>query len=215
MTSTVPVNRCWAAVGTWGDGTCPVLATAVHCRNCDVFANTGRQLLDREPPADYIRGWTTVLAEARKDDGDRHRVALVVSLGDSYYALPVSICREAMDAQPIRRIPHRSDDAVLGLVGIRGELRICLSLAALGLDDDGKGQHTKMVLLERDGREWVVPVGDIHGIQRFGDADVEPVPLTVSQSPNPFTIGLLRWQDRRVGLLDDELLLATLARRLS
>jgi chemotaxis-related protein WspD len=209
------VERCWATIGTWGDGTCPVLASAVHCRNCDVFARTGRQLLDRVPPAEYISNWTTVLAEARTEEAERERVALVVSLGDSYYALPIAICREAMDAHPIRRLPHRTDGVVLGLVGVRGELRVCVSLAALGLDDRREPTNRKMVVLERDGREWVAPVGDIHGVHRYGVADIEPVPLTLSQSPNPYTVGLVRWEDRMVGVLEDELLMATLARRLA
>jgi len=208
------VKRCWAEIGTWGDATCPVLATAAHCRNCDVFATSGRQLLDRVPPPDYIRNWTEVLAEARTEEGDRARVALVVSLGESYYALPVALCREVMDAAPIRRIPHRSDDVVLGLVGVRGELRVCLSLAALGLDDGAGRTYRRMVLLEHDGRDWVVPVSEIHGIHKYGDADIEAVPVTVSQSPNPYTIGLVRWQDRLLGLLDDELVISALTRRL-
>jgi chemotaxis-related protein WspD len=208
-------ERCWATIGTWGDGTCPVLATAVHCRNCDVFARAGRQLLERVPPADYLRHWTSVLAEARADEGDRGRVAIVISLGDAYYALPIAICREAMDAQPVRRIPHRSDAVVLGLVGVRGELRVCISLAALGLDDSADSSPRKMVVLERDGREWVAPVGDIHGVLRYGDADIEPLPVTLAQSPQAYTVGLVRWADRMIGVLDDELLMSVLARRLS
>jgi chemotaxis-related protein WspD len=209
------IERCWAEIGTWGDGTCPLLFEAAHCRNCEIFANKGRRLLDRVPPADYIDGWTAVLADARKDEGERQRVALVVSLGEAYYAVPVAICREAMDAVPIRRIPHRSDDFVLGLVGVRGELRVCLSLAALGLDDgDGRGYHRMVLLERREGGDWVVPVTEIHGIHRYGDDDIEPIPMTVSQSPNPYTIGLVRWQDRLLGVLDDELLIAALARRL-
>ena len=209
------VERCWATIGTWGDASCPLLASAVHCRNCDVFARSGRQLLDRVPSAEYIRNWTSVLAEARKDEADRERVALVVSLGDAYYALSVAICREAMDARPIRRLPHRSNGVVLGLVGVRGELRVCVSLAALGLDDREQPAYRKMVVLERDGREWVAPVGEIHGVHRYGDAEVEPVPLTLSQSPNPYTVGLVRWGDRMVGVLDDELLMSALTRRLA
>jgi chemotaxis-related protein WspD len=208
------LERCWAEIGTWGDTSCPVLHTAAHCRNCEVFTNKGRRLLDREPPADYITGWTTALADARKDEGERQHVALVVSLGEAYYALPVAICREAMDAAPIRRLPHRSDDFVLGLVGVRGELRICVSLAPLGLDDSGGRGHRRMVLVEREGGDWVVPVTEIHGIHRYGSDEIEPVPMTVSQSPNPFTVGLVRWQDKRLGVLDDELLVAALARRL-
>jgi chemotaxis-related protein WspD len=209
------VERCWATIGTWGDGSCPVLASAVHCRNCEVFARSGRRLLDREPPAEYLHNWTSILAEARKEEGDRARVGMVVSLGDAYYALPIAICSEALDARPIRRLPRRSDNVVLGLVGVRGELRVCVSLAALGLDDTRSPTYRKMVVLERDGREWVAPVGEIHGIHRYGDADIEPVPLTLSQSPNPYTVGLVRWGDRMVGVLDDELLMSALARRLA
>jgi len=209
------VERCWATIGTWGDGSCPVLTTAVHCRNCDVFARSGRQLLDRIPALEYLNTWTSVLAEARKDKANRERIALVVSLGDAYYALPIAICREAMDAQPIRRLPRRSDVVVLGLVGIRGELRVCVSLAALGLDDSREPTYRKMVVLEHDGREWAAPVGEIHAVHRYGDSDIEPVPLTLSQSPNPYTVGLVRWADRMVGVLDDEMLMSALARRLA
>jgi chemotaxis-related protein WspD len=209
------VERCWATIGTWGDASCSVLASAVHCRNCDVFAKSGRQLLDRVPPAEYIRNWTAVLAEARKEEAARERVAMIVSLTDAYYAIPIAICREAMDARPIRRLPHRTGGIVLGLVGVRGELRVCVSLAALGLDDNREPTHRKMVVLERDGREWVAPVGDIHGVHRYGAADLEPVPLTVSQSPNPYTVGLVRWGDRMVGVLDDEVLMSALLRRLA
>ena len=212
--SVPPVERCWAEIGTWGDTSCPILMTAAHCRNCEIFANKGRRLLDREPPADYIDTWTNVLADARKDEGERQRVALVVSLGDAYYALPVAVCREAMDAVPIRRLPHRSDDFVLGLVGVRGELRICVSLAPLGLDDSDGRSYRRMVLIEREGGDWVVPVTEIHGIHRYGDEDIEQVPMTVSQSPNPYTVGLVRWQERLLGVLDDELLVSALARRL-
>ena len=208
-------ERCWADIGTWGDRTCPLLPAAVHCRNCEVFARNGRQLLDRVPPDDYLRGWTDVLADARKEQTERQDAAIIVSLGDAYYALRAAVCREVLQAQVIRRIPHRSNEFVMGLVGVRGELRVCVSLFALGMGEGATGTYDKMVLLERGGREWVVAVSGIHGIHRFGSADIEPVPQTLAQSPNPFTTGLVRWQDRMVGVLDDELLLSTIARRLT
>jgi chemotaxis-related protein WspD len=208
-------ERCWAEIGTWGDRSCPLLPAAVHCRNCEVFARNGRQLLDREPPDDYLRGWSAVLADTRKDKAEGQNVAMVVSLGDAYYALPAAVCREALEAHQIRRIPHRSNDFLLGLVGVRGELRVCVSLSALGLGDGAAGAGNQMVLLEKNGREWVVAVSGIHGIHRYGPEDIEPNPQTLAQSPNPYTIGLVRWRDRMLGVLDDELLLSTIARRLA
>jgi chemotaxis-related protein WspD len=72
-----------------------------------------------------------------------------------------------------------------------------------------------MIVLEHADRQWVVPVRDVHGIHEFDERDVEPVPVTVSQSPTPFTRGLVRWRDRRIGVLDGELLLSAIARKLA
>jgi len=45
--------------------------------------------------------------------------------------------------------------------------------------------------------------------------ELDPPPATVQRSSQPFLRGLFRWRDNLVGLLDDELLLGALGRRVT
>ena len=45
--------------------------------------------------------------------------------------------------------------------------------------------------------------------------DVGPAPATVSQSAQAFLRGMFSWRGRQVGLLDGDLLLGTVARRVA
>ncbi len=47
---------------------------------------------------------------------------------------------------------------------------------------------------------------EIAGIHRYSAEEVEPPPATLTKASRAFTKGILSWRDRRVDLLDDELL---------
>src|SRR3954453_6214704 len=53
---------CWNRIGTSGDRSCPGLRTAIHCRNCPVFASAARTFFDRAAPEGYLAEWTQWLA---------------------------------------------------------------------------------------------------------------------------------------------------------
>ena len=63
-----PDSNCRNLIGVWGDNSCPELEKHVHCQNCPVFANTGRELLARQAPEDYLVAWEARAANL-SDDG--------------------------------------------------------------------------------------------------------------------------------------------------
>src|SRR5439155_9299061 len=212
-------HDCWNQIGVSGDGTCPELAKVIHCRNCPIYAAGGRSLLEREPPADYLREWTQALAEVKDEDQAEDALSvLIFRLGREWLALPTHVCQEVAEMRPIHILPHRSGPVLLGLVNIRGQIRLCVSLRELlGLepaDDSGRTTHHKhprcLVVIARDRDHWVLLVDEIYGVQRFHHSAVRDAPVTVAKATPGLTQGVIAWQDKGVGYLDDELLFLAL-----
>lgn len=212
-------HDCWNQIGVSGDGTCPELVKVIHCRNCPVYAAGGRRLLEREPPADYLREWTQALAEAKDEDQAEDTLSvLIFRLGQEWLALPTSVCQEVAEMRPIHTLPHRSGPVLLGLVNIRGQIRLCVSLSEmLGLErshDAGRTTNPKnracLVVIARASDHWVILVDEIHGIQRFHLSAVRDAPVTVAKAMPRLTKGIIDWQETGVGCLDDELLFLAL-----
>jgi chemotaxis-related protein WspD len=212
-------HDCWNQIGVFGDGTCPELAKVIHCRNCPVYAAGGRSLLEREPPADYLREWTQALAEAKDEDQAEDTLSvLIFRLGREWLALPTHICQEVAEMRPIHILPHRSGPVLLGLVNIRGQIRLCVSLRELlGLepgDDSGRTMNHKnprcLVVIAGDSDHWVLLVDEIHGIQRVHLSAIREAPVTVAKAVPRLTKGVIDWQDTGVGYLDDGLLFLAL-----
>ena len=124
-------TACWRQVGVWGDRSCPELPQHVHCSNCPVFVGEARGLLDRPIDATYL-AWLTESVATRADEAaPPDRVVLVFGAGGEWFAIDAVAVRTVAPMTTVRRLPHRADPALLGLVSVRGELMPCLSLATL------------------------------------------------------------------------------------
>jgi chemotaxis-related protein WspD len=211
-------SDCWNQIGVSGDGTCPELEKVIHCRNCPVYAAGGRSLLEREPPADYLREWTQALTEEKDEDKTADTLSvLIFRLGREWLALPTHVCQEVAEMRPIHTLPHRSGLVLLGLVNIRGVIRLCVSLSELlGLepaDDSSRTANNNqqcLVVIARGSDHWVILVNELYGIQRLPLSAVRNAPVTVAKATPRLTKGVIDWQDKGVGYLDDELLFLAL-----
>jgi chemotaxis-related protein WspD len=121
-------ERCWRIIGTSGDRSCGELSSYTHCHNCPVFSSAGRQLMEAEPPAGYIEQWTHFLADARTRKGARTLSALVFRLGLEWVGLDTASVVEISDLRPSRRVAHRSEGTLQGIVNIRGNLLLQVDL---------------------------------------------------------------------------------------
>ena len=129
-----PMPECWRVVGVSGDRSCPELERFVHCRNCPVLGEAARGFFDRPAPAGYLEAWRAVLEEPVEAVEADTASLLVFRVDREWLALAAEALVEVTPVRRIHAIPHRRGTPLAGLVNIRGELQLCLSLhAILGL----------------------------------------------------------------------------------
>jgi len=216
------VSDCWNRIGVRGDASCPELKQYVHCRNCPVYSAAAVDLLDADVPADYLTTWTQEVArEKGQTEIDTHSV-LVFRIGGEWLALATAVLKEIVSPRTIHSIPHRRNGVVLGLTNIRGELLACFSLRhVLGLEQTTeikRGQSRaseRLLVIQREGSCAVCPVDEVHGIAHFHPRDLTPPPATIAKATVAYTRSVLPWQQKSVGLLDDQLLFHTVNRNLA
>lgn len=233
-------------------------------------------------------------------DSQRSRLSVVIfRLGDEWLALPTQTLQEVValgtavspasgdEAQApgidlpasalaprcvIHSLPHRRGSVVLGLVNVRGELVICVSLGRLlsgGCVDENaailaKGSaaspatqpvlqttqprsyersHTRLLVAEWDGSRLVFPVHEVHGVHRLQPEQLKDPPATLAGDKRrtkvaapaagsnaviemvrhggepagsiSYVRSIFAWNDKTVGLLDADLLFASLNHNLA
>lgn len=206
--STVQIRKrdledCWNRVGIWGDSSCDELEQQFHCRNCPVYANAARHLLNNRTPADYRQEWTEHLAEEASAPPEGAKPVLVFRLGDHWMALAADVVEEVTEISPIHSLPHRREEVLRGVVNIRGELLICVSLGRwFGFH---KSVHADVRSL--DGREerlvvtgpretgFVFPVSQVRGIRHYESAKLTESEKRDYPVANDFCIGMAEIAD--------------------
>jgi len=229
----VTVSDCWNKIGVSGDGSCDLLTTAIHCRNCSVYASAGRALLQREAPAGYVDEWTYLLAQTFPQTsppvldnalslsqqvpiGHSNQKVIMFRLEEEWFALPVLLIKEVTAICPIHILPHRSNDILLGIVNIRGEILIAVSLRnLLGLRPMTWGGNSakvkpitykRMVVMEIQDNRWVFTVDEISTVQALQSSEFYEAPTVITKTPDTYTQKIIYFQDRKVNYLDQELL---------
>jgi chemotaxis-related protein WspD len=216
-----PMPDCWRVVGVAGDRSCPELERFIHCRNCPVLAEAARGFFERPAPAGYLDAWRAILEEPEEAVEADATSLLVFRLDREWMALPATLLVEVTPVRRIHALPHRRGTPLAGLVNIRGELRLCLSLhALLGLEGGPQSQPPptanggeqealpRLLVIERPGERatdrWVIGVDEVAGVQRVPRPALRPVPATVSQAAARCTQALFQWRDQDVAVLDEE-----------
>ena len=217
------LHDCWNRIGVRGDSSCSELTAHIHCRNCPTYSLAARKLLDAPPPSDYSRVWADHFARPIAPfETDSHSV-MIFRMGMEWLAVPTSSCVEVVSSRPIHSLPHRRSGAVLGVVNIRGALLVCISLAQIlqvAVDDAQQKSAPRMLTQRLLVLRWtdaaaVVPVDEVHGVLRISPKDLQPAPATLTGAHPTYTKAVVRWGERSVGLLNDELLGYMLARVLA
>jgi chemotaxis-related protein WspD len=219
--SSAEVSPCWNRVGVQGDGTCPELPQFVHCRNCPVYSSAGVALLNRPLPEQYRRAWTEQFAQHKKLQSPGNSSALLFRIRAEWFALPTYVFQEVAERRRIHSLPHRRQGLVLGLVNIRGELLVCVSLGhLLGVEqlptrEELRAAHDRLLVTNWEGSRLVFPADEVQGTHRFCLQELKAPPATLAHSGSSFTQGILPWRERLVCYLNPELLFSTLNRSLA
>ena len=176
-----------------------------------------RDLLDVELPDDHLANWTAHVARPKPAVEPTPLALVVFRIGDEWLALPSALFQEITNPSMIHSMPHRRNGMVQGLVNVRGELLACVSLrAVLHLPEpQAPAVGGRFMVMQREGHRLVCPVDALHGMARFSEHQRLPVPATLAKAAATYTLALLPWQHKTLGLLDDQLLFYTINRSLA
>ena len=203
-TSAGPVHACWSKAGVWGEGDCPELERFVHCRNCPVYSAAAVSMLDRALPDGYAEAWAVHFA-APKPPPERDTTSLLIfRVNAEWLALPVSALVEIVERRPVHSLPHARRSFLKGIVNVRGQLLVCVSLTSLlQLTERTVAQKTSSTIFERllvvrsDRGPLVFPVSEVAGVSRHGAAELRAPPATVARAGVHFTRAVLAWRNLR------------------
>ena len=221
----IELDDCWNRIGVWGKEKprCPKMDQVIHCANCNVYSNAGRLLLDRGADQDYLHRWSDQLKDAVTKPEHNTMSVLVFRIAKEWLALPTRFFQEVVEMRVIHRIPHTKSPVLKGLVNIRGELQLCISLGALlGVekgqvwnDDIANTIYARLVVISAEDMRFVFPVSEVRGIHRYLHADMQNIPATAGHGASNYMQGLLVLDKNHIGLLDEHLLLSALRRVLA
>jgi chemotaxis-related protein WspD len=220
--SPAKIYDCWNAIGVEGNGSCRELVKYIHCRNCPVYSDAALQLLDRPLAPEYRREWTEHFAREKKLAAPARSSVVIFRIASEWLALPTSAFQEVAERRVMHTLPHRRGRTVLGLVNVRGELTVCVSLGRLlGFGHDTQHLKKSRTVFDRllvthwTGGRLAFPVDEVHGVHRFQKDDLREPPATVARSTLTYTRGVITWRDRTVGVLNADVLFASLNRSLA
>ncbi|YAG16033.1 Chemotaxis protein CheW [Nostoc sp. DSM 114161] len=201
-----------------------------------IFIQNWYNLLERPTPEHYRHEWTQLLAQSQGEKNlqmPSYTVAttetltvVIFRLQREWLALPAQVFKETTPPSVIHTLPHRNNQVLRGLINIRGELLLCVSLNHL-LNIESSDTplllssvvHSRMVVIEKAGNAWVFPVDELYGLHRFPRQELHDASRNMTQAAQTYTQGLFSWQpanfqtSHTVSYLDDELLFTTLARK--
>jgi len=216
----ITINDCWNTIGVWrsGQNKCERLDDVIHCYNCHIYSTAGRELLNRQAPSGYADEWANILATDTSTKTNDSISAIVFRLGEEWLSLPVSLINEITLLKSIYDIPHIKDKKIRGMVNIRGELIICMSLGyLLGIEKpdsnfiEEERSINRLIMIRENNGYIVFPVSEISGIIYYDVESLAPAPDTIKNSKLNFMLGVTRHEDKTIGCIDQDDLLESIA----
>jgi chemotaxis-related protein WspD len=213
---TTLVDDCWNRIGVNGDRTCPELEKHVHCRNCPTFADAARAFFDRKAPDGYLAEWAELLGQPVEGGAVGESALLVFRLGGEWLAMALAVISEVTALRPVHRVPHRTNRVFSGMVSLRGQLQLCVSLhGLLGVDPPDPlvdpPSNPRLVVIRKDSETWAFPAEEVAGVHRVAGDRLQKVPSTLANPLGSYGRAVFAWgEGRSVDVLDEPRVFAAL-----
>ncbi len=182
------------------------------------------RLLDREVPEESLFESTAQVAAKKIVPELGTKSVVIFRIGTEWLALSTDVFQEIADRCTVRRLPGYRGGMLSGLVNVRGELLLCVALGVvLGLENavetNAMGKSTsseRLIICKRGDARLAFQVSEVYGLYRYHPRELRNAPATLARAAGGvYTIGVLPWNDRIVGCVDDELLFYTLNKGLT
>ena len=170
---------------------------------------------DWSPPAQWTMG---LLAAIPADEiGESHQAGLLFRLGTEWFLLEAANTVEVTEPRLIRRIPRRTNSLFLGMVNIRGELKLAFDLRELlGITPNTREpiENQRLIVSRMEGQTWVFPAPEVKGILHYLPSMQTGVPTTIERWKSSFISSIVTWEQKKVGVLDSGGILGRLGKHL-
>jgi len=173
----------------------------------DDFDDTS--FFQKESPEDYLQAWSEEVAQAKQEIHRKDRGAMVIRLGSEYVAWSGLSCLTVLTARTIHSVPHRPHPVLKGLAAIKGQLIPCFSLARLlDMKDKHDADEQHLILIGEAGNPLGMLVEHIETYIQFHHQKVHALPSNLSKSGECYSQGMLDWNNQKVPLLDESLVIS-------
>ncbi|VAX00135.1 hypothetical protein MNBD_GAMMA22-1145 [hydrothermal vent metagenome] len=181
-------------------------------------------MLERPLPDGYESEWASIFSVKKNRHVIGTKSVTIFRLGKEWMALPTTAIQEITDVRSVHSIPHQKTNVLRGLVNLRGQLKICISLGQLMEIEKAErytGEKTKeriyerMIAVKHNGSQYVFLVSEVSGTFHYNEQDLKPAPATLSQAAGTYTQGILSWKQHAVACLDAELIFYSMEKKLA
>lgn len=204
-------THCWETEGVGGTQTCGRLAGVGHCRNCPVYMEEGRRLLDRAWPENYRAEWTQRVARVEVKGTRQVNSIIPFALGAQWLAIRTKVFQKVVEFRPAHTVPFRSNPVFLGLANVEGEMLLCASLGqALGVEAGGAGRS--LLVASHQGARWCFAADQVAGIEVCPASALQAPDAAADDTLNVCLEGWLDIGARQVALLNEARLFSLLER---
>ncbi|WP_157821324.1 chemotaxis protein CheW [Mariprofundus ferrinatatus] len=167
-----------------------------------------------------MQTWTKQLAEPQQESMPGQISLFIFRIGPEWFALPTRQLVEVLELCDVHSIPHRSNSILLGLINVRGEMQLCLSLGRLlGVDKDFREAESdesraveRLLLISVEGEALAFHVSEACGIHSYHPSELSALPSTLPEATSVNSKGLLSWNGHHVAVLDEGVLFEKLLR---
>ena len=204
---------CWNSIGVWGNQAprCEKLQDVIHCRNCKVYWDAGRQVFDRSIPEGYLEQWTEMLARLPQERSKDTLSFIYFRIGQEWFSLSTRYFIEVSQIKSVHNVPHQSGNFITGLVNVGGSVRLCFSLSKLlGVTETGDTKQKKHGIYQRYlvvkimEQDYVFPVDEVGGVYRYASSDLKQIPATIDSGKAELLLGVLPVDGKDIACINAE-----------
>ncbi|MSR28487.1 MAG: chemotaxis protein CheW [Phycisphaerales bacterium] len=163
------------------------------------------RLLDRPAQPSHIAEATKTSAQPRASRREAQRNLLIVRCGTEWFALDAADVVHVSKVTRVHPLPHRTTKAFRGLTAISGEIVPVIDLTGLlGLTRalPTVARNPRMVQVGQRHASWAFEADEVPGVYALPAAAVRPLPLTVEQTPERITCGIVTSTHGPASLID-------------
>lgn len=185
---------------------------------------SANKLFDRPADPAYLEEWARLLSQPTdKQEEVNESPYIVFRLGSDWFGLSALVISEIASARAVNEVPHKNDSILLGIINLKGQLRFCFSMHnLLGvekeqtiLSPEDRTHYPRLVAIVMDQKLWTFPVDEVDSIYQIENKLMTNVPVNITHSRENYLKGVVELNNRRVCVVNEDMLFKTLDRRFS